>query len=613
MTTDVLARAQSWLESDPDPDTRAELKGLVDRAASGDEPARRDLAERFSGPLEFGTAGLRGVIGAGEARMNRAVVLRTTAGLARYLLEQDAKKARMGGVVVGYDGRRMSREFAEDTACVLAAAGIPALVSPVPCPTPVCAFAVSALGAAAGVMITASHNPPEYNGYKVYWSNAAQIIPPHDKGIARAIDASPAAKDVPRLDVHEGRAKKLVRTFPDELERRYLDAIRALSVRGDGDRTIPIVYTPLHGVGNRLTREALVEAGFPHVTSVPEQAEPDGAFPTVAFPNPEEKGAMDLAFALAEREKATIILANDPDVDRLAVAVRRPAGGLGAQPGSPGGAPNVEGGYTQLTGNQVGTVLGHYVLTGAPASLQEAQAVADAGNKLVLASIVSSPMLGSIARALGVRYEETLTGFKWIANRAMDLQREAGLDFVFGYEEALGYTVGKVVRDKDGIGAAVIMAELAAVLAASGKTLLDELDALGRRYGLFASGQVSVTLPGSEGLAQIGAAMDRLRAAPPSKVGPLGVTAVSDFQAQTRKHADGRTEPLTLPKSNMMAFDLEGGSRIIARPSGTEPKIKFYFDVREPIAEGEEVRAAEARADARMQELKKAFSRLAGV
>ncbi|UQA55647.1 phospho-sugar mutase [Polyangium aurulentum] len=596
MTTDVLARAKSWLESDPDPDTRAELQRLLDAASSGDETARRDIAERFSGPLEFGTAGLRGVIGAGEARMNRAVVLRTTAGLARYLLAQDAKRARMGGVVVGYDGRRMSLEFAEDTACVLAAAGIPAFVSPVPCPTPVAAFAVSALGAAAGVMITASHNPPEYNGYKVYWSNAAQIIPPHDKGIAAAIDASPAAKDVPRMDIATARAQKLVRTFPDELERRYLSAIRALSVRGDGDRTIPIVYTPLHGVGNRLTREALTEGGFARVTSVPEQAEPDGAFPTVAFPNPEEKGAMDLAFALAERENAAIILANDPDVDRLAVAVRRP-----------------EGGYTQLTGNQVGTLLGHYVLTGAPASLGEARAVKDAGKKLVLASIVSSPMLGSIARALGVRYEETLTGFKWIANRALDLQREAGLDFVFGYEEALGYTLGTVVRDKDGIGAAVILAELASVLAASNKTLLDELDALGRRYGLFASGQRSVTLPGSEGLAKIGAAMDRLRAAPPSKVGPLGVTAVSDFQAQTRKHADGRTEGLSLPKSNMLAFDLEGGSRIIARPSGTEPKIKFYFDVREPIAEGEEVRAAEARAEARMEELKKAFSQAAGV
>jgi phosphomannomutase len=631
MTTDVLARAQSWLDSDPDPDTRAELQRLLDTASSGDEPARRDLAERFSGPLEFGTAGLRGVIGAGEARMNRAVVLRTTAGLARYLLAQDAEAARTRGVVVGYDGRRMSLEFAEDTACVLAAAGIPALVSPVVCPTPVAAFAVSALGAVAGVMITASHNPPEYNGYKVYWGNAAQIIPPHDKGIAAAIDASPAAKDIPRMDIAAARAtKNLVRSFPDDLERRYLDAIRALSVRSEGDRTIPIVYTPLHGVGNRLTRAALAEAGFSRVTSVPEQAEPDGAFPTVAFPNPEEKGAMDLAFALGERENATIILANDPDVDRLAVAVRKPEGGLGAQPGepggasnvesglgaqpgSPGGASNVESGYTQLTGNQVGTLLGHYVLTGAPASLQELRAVKDAGNKLVLASIVSSPMLGSIARELGVRYEETLTGFKWIANRAMDLQQEAGLDFVFGYEEALGYTVSTVVRDKDGIGAAVILAELAALLAASKKTLLDELDALGRRYGLFASGQRSVTLPGSEGLAKIGTAMDRLRTAPPSKVGPLGVTAVSDFQAQTRKHADGRTEGLSLPKSNMLAFDLEGGSRIIARPSGTEPKIKFYFDVREPIAEGEEVRAAEARAEARMEELKKAFSLLAGV
>ncbi|MDC3956538.1 phospho-sugar mutase [Polyangium jinanense] len=599
--TDLLERARSWIEADPDPETRKELTHLVEVASSAADPAQRasasrDLAERFAGPLEFGTAGLRGIIGAGETRMNRAVVLRTTAGLARYLLATDEAAARARGVVIGYDGRRMSREFAEDTACAFAAAGIPAILSPIPCPTPVTAYAVQALGAVAGVMITASHNPPEYNGYKVYWGNGAQIIPPHDKGIAAAIDASPAAKDVPRSDLDAARAKGLVRSFPNDLDDRYLAAIAALSVRGDGDRSLSIVYTPLHGVGNRLVRAALAAAGFSRVTTVPEQAEPDGAFPTVAFPNPEEKGAMDLSFALAAREGATIVLANDPDVDRLAVAVRRP-----------------EGGYVQLTGNQVGTLLGHYLLTRTPACLSDDVPVEDAGKKLVIASIVSSPMLGAIARALGVRYEETLTGFKWIANRAMDLERAEGAAFVFGYEEALGYTVGTLVRDKDGIGAALLFAELASVIQAGGKSLLDELEALSRRYGLYASGQRSVTLPGTEGLAQIQAAMDRLRASKPSRVGALAVLALADFQAQIRTLPDGRTEPLTLPKSNMIALDLEGGSRIIARPSGTEPKIKFYFDIREPMTPGEAIAAAESRAKTRMTELEKALSAIVGI
>ncbi|MDI1449201.1 phospho-sugar mutase [Polyangium sp. 6x1] len=599
--TDLLARAQRWVEADPDPETRKELTRLVELASSAEDPAQkasslRDLGERFAGPLEFGTAGLRGVLGAGETRMNRAVVLRTTAGLARYLLVTDEAAARARGVVIGYDGRRMSREFAEDTACAFAAAGIPAILSPIPCPTPVAAYAVKELDAVAGVMITASHNPPEYNGYKVYWGNGAQIIPPHDKGIAAAIDASPAAKDVPRMDLDAAQAKGLVRSFPNDLDDRYLAAIAALSVRGDGDRSLSIVYTPLHGVGNRLVRAALAAAGFGRVKTVPEQAEPDGAFPTVAFPNPEEKGAMDLSFALGEREGATIILANDPDVDRLAVAVRRP-----------------EGGYLQLTGNQVGTLLGHYLLTHTPACLTEDAPVEDAQRKLVIASIVSSPMLGAIARAHGVRYEETLTGFKWIANRAMELERAEGAVFVFGYEEALGYTVGTLVRDKDGIGAALLFAELASVIQAGGKSLLDELEALSRRYGLYASGQRSVTLPGTEGLAQIQAAMDRLRASRPSHVGALAVLALSDFQAQVRTLPDGRTEALSLPKSNMIALDLEGGSRIIARPSGTEPKIKFYFDIREPITPGEAVSAAEGRAKTRMSDLEKALSAIVGI
>lgn len=583
----ILEPAERWLAHDPDPETRDELRRLIEAAKAGEEGVRADLAERFVGPLEFGTAGLRGVIGAGESRMNRAVILRTTAGLARYLLSTLGDRPRSAGVVIGYDGRRMSREFAEDTACALAAAGIPSHLSPIPCPTPVAAFAVSHLGAVAGVMVTASHNPPEYNGYKVYWENAAQIIPPHDTGIATAIDASPPADQVPRMPLETAREKGLVRDFPDSLEQTYLAALKGLSVRSDGDRSLRIVYTPLHGVGNRLVRKALDQIGFKNVTSVPEQAEPDGAFPTVAFPNPEEKGAMDLAFALAKKEGADLVLANDPDVDRLAVAVRRE-----------------DGEYVQLTGNQVGVLLGHYLLTeGRPAN----------DRCVVLASCVSTPMLGAIAAALGVHYEETLTGFKWIANRAMDIERSTGARFLFGFEEALGYTVGPLVRDKDGIGAAALLAELAAVRKAEGKTLLDELAAITRKYGLYMSGQRSFTLRGVDGLGKIAAIMASLRQSPPAEIGGVRVVAWRDFEARTRTTRDGQVEPLVLPASNVLVYELEGGSRIIARPSGTEPKIKFYFDVREEVAGGEPLADAEARATARLDALANAFSALAGV
>lgn len=583
----VVERAKAWAEGDPDPVTARELRDLIATAEGGDAAANKDLAERMAGPLAFGTAGLRGVLGAGESRMNRAVIRRTTSGLAHYLLATAPALARERGVVVGYDGRRMSREFAEDTALVLAQSGIPAHLSPWPCPTPVAAYAVTRLGAAAGVIITASHNPPEYNGYKAYWSNGAQIIPPHDTGIATAIDSEPPAKEIALASMEEARRGGLVFDFPADLERAYLDAVRALSVRSDGDRSLGVVYTALHGVGDRWVRAALREAGFSRVHSVPEQAEPDGEFPTVAFPNPEEPGALDLSYALADREGAELIIANDPDVDRLAVALR-----------GPGGA------WVQLTGNQIGVLLGHYLLTEGPAS--------SAPRRLVIASCVSSPMLGAIARSMGVRYEETLTGFKWIANRAMDLAASEGLAFVFGYEEALGYTVGTLVRDKDGIGAAALLAELAAVRKAAGKTLLDELDDLARRYGLYVSRQVSITLKGQDGLEQMRTTMKALRGTPHRAIGGLAVEAVLDVAAGTRTDRGGATSALALPKSDVLVFELEGGNRIIARPSGTEPKIKFYFDLVEPLREGESTAAADGRAQDRLDELVTAFRAIAG-
>jgi phosphomannomutase len=581
---DLVARAKRWAEEDPDPATRAELLALL----ASPDLAKTDLADRFAGTLEFGTAGLRGVLGAGPNRMNRAVVLRTTRGLAEEVLATFPDGTEKG-VVIGYDGRTYSREFAVDTALVLAAAGIHAHLFEDVAPTPLTAYAVTRLGAVAGVMVTASHNPPEYNGYKAYWRNGAQIIPPTDEQIAARIAKTPAAKDVPRLEMEAARAQGLVTTVPAAVTAAYLDAVRRLAVHDEGDRSFPIVYTPMHGVGDVLARKALANAGFTRVTSVPEQQKPDGAFPTVAFPNPEEKGAMDLAFALARKETAQLVLANDPDADRLAVAL--PSAAAGAK------------GFVQLTGNQVGVLMGHYLLTERPK--------VPGAKPVVLASIVSSPMLGAIAAELGVRYEETLTGFKWIANLAMELEKE-GFTFLFGYEEALGYTVGDLVRDKDGISAAAIVAEMAAVMGARKKTLLGELESIYRRYGLYVSSQVSLTRKGSAGAAEIGALMDRLRASPPRRVGDKEVVATRDYQARMRVDAKGAKTPLSLPKSNVLTFELTGGSRIIARPSGTEPKVKFYFDVREAVGEKESLVDAEARANGVMKQLADAFVALAG-
>ena len=583
-TAELRARAERWMADDPDPHARDELRALL----ASPDLAATDLADRFAGTLEFGTAGLRGVMGAGPNRMNRAVVARATWGLAQEVLASVPGAAERG-VVVGGDARRMSRELSEDTAAILAAAGLRVVLFRDPVPTPLVGFAVKTLRAAAGVVVTASHNPPEYNGYKVYWENSAQIVPPVDAKIAAAIARAPAARDVPRGDLDALLAKGTVMPAPPSVARSYLDAIAALGVHPRaGDRALRIVYTPMHGVGDALLREALAEARFPNVTSVPEQQKPDGAFPTVAFPNPEEKGAMDLAFALARATQADLVLANDPDADRLAVAV-----------------PEGEGRFRQLTGNQVGVLLGHYLLTEKPGATPPRP-------RAVLASIVSSPLLGRIAASLGVRYEETLTGFKWIANRAMELERE-GVEFVFGYEEALGYCVGDVVRDKDGISAALLAAEVAAVLRERGRTVQAELEAIGRRWGVFTSTQVNVTRKGASGAAELRAMMDRLRASPPARVGSDEVIAVTDYEARTRvDRRAGTTAPVTLPQSNVLSYDLASGSRIIARPSGTEPKAKFYFDVREEVRADEPVQAATDRAVLAMRALADAFVSLAG-
>lgn len=580
----LKAKARDWMTGDPDAGTRQEVRALLDELDA--KPGANDLADRFAQNLEFGTAGLRGILGGGPNRMNRAVVRLATHGLAETVLaEVDAPKTR--GVVVGCDARVMSREFAEDTACVLAAHGLRVYLFADVCPTPLVAYALTALGCVAGVVVTASHNPPEYNGYKAYWENGAQIIPPVDTQIAQAIAAAPLAKDVPILTVAEARRQGLLLDVPFAIEEQYLASAAALVPSKGGRRDLRIVYTPMHGVGGRLVAKLLAASGFSSLHVVAEQAAPDGRFPTVAFPNPEEKGAMDLSFALARAVSAELVLANDPDADRLAVAVPR-----AREDGTLD--------YVQLTGNQVGVLLGHYVLSRDP----------DPATAVLLASLVSSPMLGVVARAAGATYEETLTGFKWIANRAMALEATGERRFLFGYEEALGYTVGGLVRDKDGVSAALVFAELASELSAEGRSVLDRLEELYRRYGLFVSTQVSLTRKGQAGAQEIRAMMDTLRQRPPTKIGPLAVVATSDLEASTRTEG-GVVRPLALPPSNVLVFELEGGSRVIARPSGTEPKVKFYVDLCEPMAEGEALAVARARADASMKALADAFVALA--
>jgi phosphomannomutase len=512
---DLRGRARSWAADDPDPGTRAELERLLRRVEDGDEEAARDLADRFRGPLAFGTAGLRGALGAGPNRMNRAVVTRAAAGLASYLRDHGAGPG--DAVVIGYDARHGSDTFAHDTADVMRGAGLQALLLPRPRPTPLLAFAIRHLGCVAGVMVTASHNPPQDNGYKVYLGDGCQIVPPADADIAAAIAAVPSAAGVTRADDAE--------TLGEDVEQAYLDAV--VATVEDGPRDLRIVHTPLHGVGGDLVDRTLRGAGFTDLHAVSQQAEPDPDFPTVPFPNPEEPGAMDLAVQTAQEVGADVVIANDPDADRCAVAV--PTGQ----------------GWRMLRGDEVGALLGDALLRRGIRGVYAA-------------TIVSSSLLGRMAERHGVDYAETLTGFKWIG-------RIDGL--AFGYEEALGYcVVPHLVRDKDGVSAALHIADLAARLRADGLTLLDRLDRIATEYGVHATDQLSVRV---SDLAEIEQAMSRLRGGPPGSLGGLEVQRAEDLS----------TGVGGLPATDGLRYRLEGGARVVVRPSGTEPKLKCYLEV----------------------------------
>ncbi|WP_164234878.1 phospho-sugar mutase [Microbacterium hydrocarbonoxydans] len=544
-----LAQARAWMRQDPDHETRDELAGLITRAASGEEQAVAELDDRFGSRLAFGTAGLRGELGAGSNRMNRVLVAQAAAGFASYLRE----KAHGGTptVVIGYDGRRNSRVFATDSAELFAGAGLRAILLPRLLPTPVLAFAVRHLGADAGVMVTASHNPPNDNGYKVYLGGAdhgSQIVAPADAEIAALIERVAEAGDIsalPRSTDYE--------TAGEDVVDAYVAATAQVAPAPDAASGLRWVYTAMHGVGWETLSRILKAAGYPQPAVVDEQLSPDATFRTVAFPNPEEPGAMDLSFARARRARADFILANDPDADRLAVAIPDEA---------------AEGGWRRLTGNEVGLLLG----------ARAARAAEGTPGASLACSLVSSPGLAAVAAHHGLDFHETLTGFKWIS-------RAPGI--VFGFEEALGYLVNPgTVRDKDGISAAVAILGLAAEARERGVTLADLLTELGDTYGHFASGQVSVRV---QDLSVIGNVMLSLRSLPPAQFGRHAIASAEDLL----QAAPGQ------PSGDVLRYRLVDGSRVIVRPSGTEPKLKVYLDAKADSAEGARATIAELEAGVR--------------
>ncbi|MBD0786336.1 phospho-sugar mutase [Vibrio sp. Y2-5] len=556
----MMEKVTQWLSADPDPKTREELQYLIDHKQY------EELEDRFKCRLEFGTAGLRGKVGCGPNRMNRLVIQQTALGLGEYLVKH-VDNAKQRGVVIGYDGRTDSKSFAHDTAAVLTALGIKVYLTHKVAATPIVAFGVKHFNAAAAVVVTASHNPPEYNGFKVYWENGAQIIPPHDSGIAQEIDIA-ATHVIPLMPHSEAERQGLLVWLRDDYYQTYRAAINnnPLLAHHTDPSSISIAYTAMHGVGANMAEDLLHDAGFKKVMSVKAQREPDGTFPTVNFPNPEEAGAMDMVIELADSISAELACANDPDADRFAVAVRKP-----------------DGRYQMLTGDQVGTLFGHYLLS-----------KTDAKTQLVGNTIVSSSLLSKVAKAHGAKYYQTLTGFKWLTNIAMQEQSDEH-QFLFAYEEALGYTVGNTVWDKDGLSALVAFAQLTAELYSQGKTIWDQLEAIYREHGMYINAQRSIALdPDYPPVGEL------LRADPPKKIAGKKILVTEDLKHSVRTDSNGKTQTINLPSSDVLIYHLEGGSRVIVRPSGTEPKLKCYYEVIGSFAKNESFESALERAEEQM-------------
>ena len=544
---------QEWLESPYfDEETKAELRGIA-----GDD---KEIKERFYAELEFGTAGLRGIIGAGTNRMNVYTVRKATQGLANYIASVNAQ-AR--GVAIAYDSRRMSPEFADVAALCLAANGIKAYVFESLRPTPELSFAVRTLHCIAGINITASHNPPEYNGYKVYWEDGAQITPPHDTGIMAEVKAVTDYAKVYTMEKKEAEEKGLYQVIGKDIDDPYIEALKSQVIHQDAidaeKDQLKIVYSPLHGTGNIPARRVLKELGFTNVHVVKEQELPDGNFPTVSYPNPEADEAFTLGLKLAKEIDADLVLATDPDADRLGVRVK-----------------DKDGIYHTLTGNMSGCLLEEYEL-----SQRKAAAGKLPEDGAVVSTIVTTNMAGAIARAYGLRFIEVLTGFKYIGQQILGFEESGKGTYLFGFEESYGCLIGTHARDKDAIVATMALCEAAAYYKTQGKTLWDAMIDMYEKYGYYKDDIQSITLKGIEGLEKIQSILETLRKNPPAKIGGYQVTSARDYKLDTIKDMKtGEVKPTGLPASNVLYYDLNDGAWLCVRPSGTEPKVKFYYGVK---------------------------------
>ena len=562
---DYMKIYKEWLDNPYfDEATKEELRNIA-----GDE---NEIKERFYMDLEFGTAGLRGIIGAGINRMNIYTVRRATQGLANYIIKQGGAGK---GVAIAYDSRRMSPEFAEEAALTLAANGIKAYKFESLRPTPELSFAVRELGCIAGINITASHNPPEYNGYKVYWEDGAQFTPPHDKGVTEEVMAITDLSTVRTTDAQSARTSGNYQIIGREIDDKYIAQVKAQVVnQGAIDKMqdqITIVYTPLHGTGNIPARRVMKELGFTHVFVVPEQELPDGEFPTVSYPNPEAKEAFELGLKLAKEKNADLVLATDPDADRLGVYVK----------------DTKSGEYIPLTGNMSGSLLCEYVL-----SQKKAKGEIPADGQVVK-SIVTTNLVDAVAKYYGVELVEVLTGFKWIGQRVLENEKTGKGTYLFGMEESYGCLIGTYARDKDAISATAALCEAAAYYKEKGMTLWDAMVEMYEKYGYYKDEVQAIGLKGIEGLAKIHEIMEYFRSNTPAEIGGYKVLSARDYNADTVKDmTTGAVEPTGLPSSNVLYYDLEDNAWLCVRPSGTEPKIKFYLGVKGSSLEDADVKAA---------------------
>ena len=560
MTIDphILERAKNWLNPIYDEATRREVQRMIDN-----DP--KALVDAFYTDLDFGTGGLRGIMGSGTNRVNKYTFGMATQGLANYLKKTIAEPPR---VVISHDSRNNSRLFAEQTAEILAANGIRAFLFEDLRPTPLLSFAIRHLNCHSGIMITASHNPPEYNGYKVYWSDGGQLVPPHDKNVIEEV------RQVKPEEVHYDADQDLIEQVGSDVEQAYLEKLAGLSMSNAGKDQLKIVFTSIHGTAITLLPQALKTLGFEQVHIVAEQAEPDGNFPTVESPNPEEAAALKMAVEQAEASGADLVIGCDPDADRVGIAVR-----------------DLQGQMVLLNGNQTASVLIYYLLE------QWQKAGKLNGQQFIAETVVTTDLLQAMAKDYDVACPLCLTGFKWIAE--LIREREGKMEFIGGGEESYGYLVGDFVRDKDAIGSAAMIAEVAAWAKAKGSSFYGELMNIYLKYGLYQESLKSITKKGKEGADAIQAMMKRMRETPPQQLGGSSVVKVKDFQSAKEKDLQtGSEQDLPFPKSNVLQFFTADGYKVTARPSGTEPKIKFYIGLTSPVSSLEDIQVQSARLEA---------------